>query len=38
MELFDKVYGCYYQVVRHILQQAALNPVNRQEAVPDLWL
>ena len=33
MELFDKVYGCYYQVVRHILQQAALDPVNRQEVV-----
>ena len=31
MELFDKVYGCYYQVVKHILKQADLNPVSRRE-------
>lgn len=31
MELFDKIYGCYYQVIRHILNQAALSPVGRHE-------
>ena len=31
MELFDKVYGCYYRVVRHILEQAAAGPVKRYQ-------
>ena len=32
MELFDKVYGCYYRAVRHILEQASLGPVERRQA------
>ena len=31
MELFDKVYGCYYRVIRHILEQAAAGPVKRHQ-------
>lgn len=31
MELFDKVYSCYYQVVRHILLEAGKQPLARQE-------
>lgn len=30
MELFEKIYGCYYQVVRHILMEAAKEPVTRE--------
>lgn len=30
MELFDKYYNCYYQVVRHILDEAAASPITRQ--------
>lgn len=35
MELFDKIYGCYYQVVRQILAEAAKQPVtqNKMEAI-----
>jgi len=29
MELFDKIYGCYYQVVRHILMEAADRPIKK---------
>lgn len=31
MELFDKIYGCYYQIVSCILQQAAKAPVTKQQ-------
>ena len=31
MELFDKIYSCYYNVVRHILEQASLNPITKKE-------
>lgn len=31
MELFEKLYGCYYQVVRHILEEAARQPLNRKQ-------
>ena len=27
MELFEKYYNCYYQVVRHILMEAETSPV-----------
>ncbi|MEY8339344.1 WYL domain-containing protein [Lachnospiraceae bacterium 62-35] len=35
LELFDKIYGCYYQVVRQILEEAAASPVttSRMEAL-----
>ena len=31
MELFDKLYNCYYTAARHILEAAASRPVGRQE-------
>lgn len=31
MELFDKIYSCYYNVVRHILEEAAQGPVTKQD-------
>lgn len=31
MELFDKVYGCYYHVVRHILEEAHRRPITRKD-------
>ena len=30
MELFDKHYNCYYQVVRHILEEAKASPITRR--------
>lgn len=30
MELFDKIYGCYYQVVRLILEEASEGPVTKK--------
>lgn len=30
MELFDKHYNCYYQVVRHILEEAQASPITRR--------
>lgn len=29
MELFDKVYGCYFQVISHILEEASRQPLTR---------
>lgn len=29
-ELFDKIYGCYYQAVRRILADARKNPINKE--------
>lgn len=29
-ELFDKIYGCYYQAVRKILEEASRSPVTRE--------
>lgn len=29
MELFEKIYCCYYQVVRHILSEAAKKPITK---------
>lgn len=29
MELFEKIYCCYYQVVRHILSEAAKEPITK---------
>lgn len=39
MELFDKVYGCYYQVVRRILTEAAKQPISKKqmEAIASLY-
>lgn len=31
MELFDKVYSCYYQAVRRILQEAEKHPLTKKE-------
>lgn len=31
MELFSKVYSCYYQVVERILEEALLNPVTEKQ-------
>ena len=31
MELFDKVYGCYYNILRHMLTEAASRPITRRE-------
>ena len=31
MELFDKVYSSYYNVVRHILKEASEHPITRRE-------
>lgn len=31
MELFDKLYGCYYNILRHMLTLAADHPITRQE-------
>lgn len=31
MELFEKLYGCYYQVARHILEAAAKEPQTRKQ-------
>ena len=31
MELFHKVYSCYYNVVRHILDEAWQSPITRQD-------
>lgn len=30
-ELFDKIYGCYYQVVRRALEEAASKPLTRRD-------
>ena len=30
MELFEKYYNCYYQVVRHILMEAESSPVTEK--------
>lgn len=29
MELFDKIYGCYYQVVAKILAESSVQPISR---------
>lgn len=31
MELFHKIYSCYYNVVRHILDRAGRDPITRQD-------
>lgn len=31
MELFDKIYSCYYQVVRHILSEAQKEPLTEKQ-------
>jgi len=31
MELFHKIYSCYYNVVRHILDEAGHSPITRQD-------
>lgn len=31
MELFHKIYSCYYNVVRHILDKAWHSPITRQD-------
>lgn len=31
MELFDKFYNCYYEVVRRILWEASLHPITRRQ-------
>lgn len=31
MELFEKVYSCYYQVVKHVLKEAAAHPLTKKE-------
>lgn len=31
MELFHKIYSCYYNVVRHILDEAWQSPITRQD-------
>ena len=31
MELFDKIYGCYYHIIRRMLNQAADHPLTRQD-------
>lgn len=31
IELFDKVYGCYYNTLRHILTGAVSRPITRKE-------
>ena len=31
MELFDKIYGCYYHIIRRMLTAAADHPLTRQD-------
>lgn len=31
MELFDKIYNCYYRIIRHMLDAAASRPISRQD-------
>lgn len=31
MELFDKIYGCYYHIIRHMLAASVDHPLTRQE-------
>lgn len=31
MELFDKMYGCYYHIIGHMLEAAASRPLTRRE-------
>lgn len=31
MELFDKIYGCYYNIIRRILKEAGESPLSRKD-------